>query len=314
MTMNNNWGFNKDDQNWKSTPDIARKLIDIASKGGNFLLNVGPTQEGVIPAASVTRLHEVGDWMKKNGACIYGTTKSPYRKTPFDGRCTVKGKSLYVEAFDWPENGLKLTGLKTPVLSAKTLSGEKLTATVETDEDGNPGVILSRPSQLDPIATVAVLQLAAAPEVTEATSSVSPDEKGSLTLKAEDAEVHGNTMQLQGQGDGQNLGYWTNASDYVTWNVKTKKADLYNVYVDFACDPGSAGATYAVLADEGDEKAQGSIRSTGSWNDFTSQLIGRMRLDAGSHVLTVKALTNPNGAVMNLKSVRLIPLANTTDD
>ena len=74
MTMNDHWGYNKDDQNWKSSADMIRKLIDIASKGGNYLLNVGPTSEGLIPEPSVERLWEMGRWMKQNGQSIYGTT------------------------------------------------------------------------------------------------------------------------------------------------------------------------------------------------------------------------------------------------
>ncbi|MDH4273034.1 MAG: alpha-L-fucosidase, partial [Candidatus Aminicenantes bacterium] len=67
MTMNDNWGYNKNDQNWKSSRELVRKLADIASKGGNFLLNVGPTAEGEFPPASVKRLRAIGEWLKVNG-------------------------------------------------------------------------------------------------------------------------------------------------------------------------------------------------------------------------------------------------------
>ena len=80
MTMNNHWGYNKADQNWKSAATLIRNLIDCASKGGNYLLNVGPTSEGLIPGASVERLAEIGKWMKVNGEAIYGTTASPFKK------------------------------------------------------------------------------------------------------------------------------------------------------------------------------------------------------------------------------------------
>ena len=78
MTMNDTWGFKSYDTNWKSTETIVRNLVDIASKGGNYLLNVGPTAEGEIPAASVERLAGVGAWMAANGEAIYGTTASPF--------------------------------------------------------------------------------------------------------------------------------------------------------------------------------------------------------------------------------------------
>ncbi len=80
MTMNNTWGFKSDDNNWKPTETLIRNLVDIASKGGNYLLNVGPTSEGEIPAPSIERLQQVGEWMKVNSEAIYATTASPFKK------------------------------------------------------------------------------------------------------------------------------------------------------------------------------------------------------------------------------------------
>ena len=126
MTMNDNWGYNKNDQKWKSSEDLVRKLIDIASKGGNFLLNVGPTSEGVFPDASIQRLSEIGEWMKMNGESIYGTKASPFQKLAW-GRCTQKAKGqntvLYFQVFDWPADGqLAIPGLKNKLLEAYALN------------------------------------------------------------------------------------------------------------------------------------------------------------------------------------------------
>jgi alpha-L-fucosidase len=107
MTMNNHWGYNKHDQNWKSATTLIRNLVDCSSKGGNYLLNVGPTAEGLIPATSLERLQQIGRWTKANGASIYGTTASPIG-LPKWGRCTAKGDTLYLHVFDWPKDG-KLT-------------------------------------------------------------------------------------------------------------------------------------------------------------------------------------------------------------
>jgi alpha-L-fucosidase len=73
MTMNDTWGFKKNDNNWKSSETLIHNLIDIAAKGGNYLLNVGPTAEGLIPAASVDRLTDMGNWLNINGEAIYAT-------------------------------------------------------------------------------------------------------------------------------------------------------------------------------------------------------------------------------------------------
>jgi len=108
MTMNNNWGYNSHDNNWKSAEDLIRKLADIASKGGNFLLNVGPTAEGVFPPPSIERLETIGKWMRVNGEAIYGTQASPFPALEW-GRCTQKaidgGTRLYLHVFDWPKDG-----------------------------------------------------------------------------------------------------------------------------------------------------------------------------------------------------------------
>ena len=104
MTMNDTWGYKSYDDNWKSSEDLIRKLADIASKGGNFLLNVGPTPEGLIPRASVQRLRDMGEWMAVNSESIYGTMASPIGR-PDWGRCTAKGQKLYLHVFDWPTDG-----------------------------------------------------------------------------------------------------------------------------------------------------------------------------------------------------------------
>jgi alpha-L-fucosidase len=82
MTLNDTWGYKSYDNNWKSTETIVRNLVDIASKGGNYLLNVGPTSEGLIPAPSVELLKAVGAWMKVNSQAIYATTASPFKRLP----------------------------------------------------------------------------------------------------------------------------------------------------------------------------------------------------------------------------------------
>ncbi len=107
MTMNDTWGYKHFDENWKSDTTLIRNLVDIASKGGNFLLNVGPTAQGLIPIPSVDRLKAIGSWLKVNGESIYGTEASPVEK-PAWGRYTVKGNRIYAHVFDWPADG-KLT-------------------------------------------------------------------------------------------------------------------------------------------------------------------------------------------------------------
>jgi alpha-L-fucosidase len=148
MTMNSTWGYKSFDENWKSTDTLLHNLIDIASKGGNYLLNVGPTSEGGIPQPSVERLKEIGAWMKANSEAIYGTTASPFTNQLSWGRCTKKvtknGATLYLHVFDWPGDGkLVVPALEGKVRSAKLLaSGVKLPMNVSA----NGELILSLPA------------------------------------------------------------------------------------------------------------------------------------------------------------------------
>jgi alpha-L-fucosidase len=169
MTMNDHWGYNQHDQHWKSKEDLIRKLVDIASKGGNFLLNVGPTAEGLIPQPSVERLEAIGQWMKSNGESIYGSSASPFEKLDW-GRCTQKQladgtTALYLHVFQWPKDGkLLVPTLENKVLKAYLLADTTPAALPVAQEKGE--VVVSVPAQApDPINTVVVLMIEGRPAV-----------------------------------------------------------------------------------------------------------------------------------------------------
>jgi alpha-L-fucosidase len=127
MTMNGTWGYKSYDHKWKTPETLIHNLIDIASKGGNYLLNVGPTAEGEFPQESITTLKKMGEWMKVNGEAIYATKASPLQPLSW-GRCTSKpeGKNtiLYFSVFNWPADGkLTIPGLKNEIIGAKMLDG-----------------------------------------------------------------------------------------------------------------------------------------------------------------------------------------------
>jgi alpha-L-fucosidase len=159
MTLNNHWGYNAYDHNWKSSTDLIRKLADICAKGGNFLLNVGPTAEGEFPPACVERLQAVGQWLRVNGEAIYGTSRSPFPYLPW-GVATRKGGTLYLHVFDWPKDGKLVVPLSNKAKSASLLaSGEKLSV---TSADGK--LVIKVPATApDAAASVVALQIEGEP-------------------------------------------------------------------------------------------------------------------------------------------------------
>jgi alpha-L-fucosidase len=168
MTMNGHWGYNAYDDRWKSTEDLLRKLIDIVSKGGNFLLNVGPNQYGIIPEVCQQNLREMGAWLNLNGEAIYGTQASPFPFLSW-GRATRKGQTLYLHVFDWPKDGklvvpfgnkitkavlladaktnLKVTsGKEKSTIQLPAYAPDKIASVIAVNFDGEP-VVMPVPSQ-----------------------------------------------------------------------------------------------------------------------------------------------------------------------
>ena len=177
-TLNHTWGFKKDDTDWKTPEDLTFKLVDIVSKGGNYLLNVGPTSEGVIPQASQDNLRAVGRWLKVNGEAIYGAGPTPFgdelgapdtsRKdkagkpmftATTDWRCTTKPGKLYLTIFKWPAGSFELANVSKKAKKAYllTAAGHK---SLKVRQQGNHVNIALPPQAPDPTASVVVLETA----------------------------------------------------------------------------------------------------------------------------------------------------------
>ena len=176
MTMNRHWGYNKNDNDWKSAESLIRNLVDIVSKGGNYLLNVGPTPEGVFPAPAVDRLDEMGQWLKVNGTAIYGAGPTPfgeelgaYSATEKDAlgkpkfvpgdkwRFTTKPGKLYVILYQWPASPLELPPMKDKVIGASLLSAPSTPLTINRE---NGGMAVQLPGLApDKVASVIALDL-----------------------------------------------------------------------------------------------------------------------------------------------------------
>jgi len=166
-SMNTSFGFNRNDHNWVDAKDIVLRLVDIVSKGGNYLLNVGPTSEGLIPQPSIDRLMEVGAWMETNGEAIYGSSpwkafrdgpplhdeagKAPKRdaRSAVDIRFTAKGNSLYAICLAWPDKDLLVRALAPKGAAPRAIAAVRMLGSKEaiTWRQTNDGLALSVPRE-----------------------------------------------------------------------------------------------------------------------------------------------------------------------
>lgn len=300
MTMNDTWGYKSDDDRWKSTEVLIRNLVDIVSKGGNYLLNVGPTAQGEIPAASIERLKEVGAWMRVNGDAIYGTSASPFRRLPW-GRCTKKvagdGATLYLHVFDWPEDGrLLVPGLGSRVVSAAVLAtGARVPAASTAD-----GVVLRLPTKApDPISATVVLEVDGALEV-EQSVWIQQAADGSITLLADDASLHGDSLRVEHTPG--NLGYWVNAGDWAEWQFRVSQPGDFNVTVEVA---STGSAAFEVGC--GGRSLRVEFPNTGDYGRYQKIEAGVLRAVPGGSVTVRVKPVRQGWTPVNLRSVKLVP-------
>ncbi len=301
MTMNNTWGFKSYDHNWKSTETLICNLADIASKGGNYLLNVGPTCLGEIPEPSIERLKQVGQWMKVNGESIYATTASPFTRLTW-GRCTKKlnaaGATLYLHVFDWPDDGkLLVPGLRNEVRSAWLLATDKTLRTTAGDD----GVTVEVPAgPLDPIDTVVVLEVKGELDIDKVLPKQEAD--GRLALPAPLAEIHGDGAQVESKYGPPNIGFWTNARDWVSWQFQIERPGRFDVTAGIATPASSSRFELAV----GNEKLSVEVLSTGDYGNFKTIKLGTVQIDRGAQELSIKPVRD-QWQPINLREIVLTP-------
>jgi alpha-L-fucosidase len=285
MTMNTSWGYKYYDDNWKSTETLIRMLVDIASKGGNLLLNVGPTAEGEIPQPSVERLEAIGKWMDVNGEAIYGTEASPFFKLTW-GRCTHKdnedGSILYLHVFDWPENNLlRVPGLDTRVRSAYLLADNtrKLTTRFKAND-----LLIELPGEMpDPVNTVVAVETRGALEVT---SNMPVLKEGEISLTTDFADIHnpgyGTHARLEGSGDEAVIVNWVDPRVRLEW--------MFN-----ATEPGTYGIQARINALEsnqltvhiGEREITSKVEPTGG--EFSEADLGEIEVSAtGNQIISIR--------------------------
>ena len=309
MTMNDTWGYKSYDDDWKSSEDLIRKLSDIVSKGGNFLLNVGPTAEGEIPQPSIDRLKDVGRWMKTNGEAIYGTTASPFAKLTW-GRATTKlrrgGGTLYLHVWDWPKDGkLELPGLRSKVRRAVLLAHKRKVGI----EPGEEGVVLALSGDApDPIASIIKVDLGSKLDVVKIWPQQSED--GRVNLSAIEADIHnvlGTDARVESKRGPAFIGNWDDARAWVGWKFRIDKPGAFEVMAEL----GASEAAQAELA-VGEQKLPVAIAATGGTDKYRPVKLGKVQIGApGEHEISLRP-KNKAWKPVHLRAVTLVPASSKT--
>ena len=298
------WSYDKNETVFKPTDEVLQKLVDIASKGGNFLFNIGPMPNGKIRPEEVECLANIGQWTAKYGESIYGTSPCPFHLLKFFGRVTRKEDRLFVHVFDWPaDRRLALPGLKTTVTKAYLL-GDPATEITVDQQPAKDEVILSLPDRApDPFDSVLVVELNGSLKVNPV--EITAASNGSFDLPASYAKIqaqHGQRAKPLSRNGHIYIGNWSNPNDVVVWNFTINAPKQYDVRIDGK--PASDKAVgQQVCVSSGPEKVLGKITADGV------QIDQPLSLNAGKIRLKVELInaerTGPS--VLDLFGVKLMP-------
>lgn len=289
MPISGSWGFKRSDHAFKSTEKLIQNLADIASMGGNYLLNVSPTGEGTLLPQATDRLRAIGAWMRVNSESIYGTTASPLGKLEW-GRCTMKTSgdetTLYMHVFDWPEEGqLLVPGLKNKAKRAYLLDGGAELVAESIDD----GLLLKQfPSApTDPYNSVVAIKLQGEVDV----EAVMPrlDGKGSLVLSAESAYLHNNEgappIRLREDGEASNLSHWTDSQAWAEWPFTVSQPGQYDVYGEMAVQNAMSRFTIGLQG----QPHEVELPSTGGYSKYAKRRLATLTIDrSGEFMLRMK--------------------------
>jgi len=303
-TLNNTWGFKKNDHNWKSPVDLTRLLFDITAKGGNYLLNVGPTAEGLIPEESIKILNEVGEWMNSYSEAIYGADANPFNIEFKWGNITSKPGKLYLGFFDWPSGDFYLEGLKNKVRNVYMLSDgnrEKLSfETIYNRASDHNRLKIELPGKAsDEAVSVVVLEIQGNPDVEK---TICQDADGNIMLHGLLAEAKKGgspyVMNFTARGGGAD---WRDEDVQLKWEFKVEKAGNYEIDV-VSTETGSHGnpvwqGGHEVKVESAGQKAEFVIRNDRSEHNQRSQYWKRIHTNGGvinfpepgKYTLTLKA-------------------------
>jgi alpha-L-fucosidase len=319
VTMNDTWGFKKDDTNWKPTSVLIQQMVQVSSRGGNYLLNVGPTAEGLIPPPSVERLAQVGEWLKVNKEGVYGTRPSPFQYELPWGIITTKSNKIFLHVFKWQKE-LTLFGVKSKVRKASLVSDRKKLKFTQNNDSASDHYALTLelpPDQPDKNDSVIVLDIQGDIQA-DASLMQQPDD--SVTLPAFLSNVHKsdekNGLRFDSRGVAER---WLDKNDWLEWDFKVSKPGSFDVVVLTSEQKYGRDweGGHKLEIEAAGQKLQATVGNDGKeenpanpyWKYVISNM-GRIRIEkAGTFNLSLKPemIETAKKLGLTLVSVKLIP-------
>jgi alpha-L-fucosidase len=310
VTMNDTWGYRKDDNNWKPASTLIRQLVRCASRNGNYLLNVGPTAEGVIPQPSVDRLRTIGEWMKVNGESIYSSHGSPFPYSMEWSMITTRPGKIFVHVFDWPGKTLKIYGIKSNITRAYLMTNPKNSLKILQKSDTKNdlySVTLDVPAEApDKYDSVVVLETDPNSNF-EVFTGLTQQPDGITTMDPLLAKLNkvvaGSTLSID------NRGYvtgWINSEDMISWDFKMFSKGEYELQAITA--PGGGRnptwqSGHKLLVELNGKKLEVTLNNNGKWVDpsnptrsYVISKLGRIKINTiGSQKLIMRVISEQPG-------------------
>jgi alpha-L-fucosidase len=307
MTLNEHWGYDRNDHRWKEAPEVIRQLVRVVSMGGNYMLNVGPMADGRFPADAVRILNRVGQWMKTNGESIHGTTALPLGKLAW-GYCTAKPGKLFLHVFEWPRDGqLLVPGVRNAVRSAWLL-GDSKRKKLEVKRASREDLKLALPAApADPIDSVIVLEIDGAPDI-DSTQTLVSQPGCTNVFGAASAAIHGKDARYQGQSLISRrydiIARWSDPQTWAGFRLRVADPGAFKVLVTYNTGADSAGNEFQVTI--GPHTLSERVQS--GLDVFETFTLGTVRLEPGAYEMAIRPKTLRKGSRMpDIHSVTLVP-------
>ena len=303
-TTNDSWAYAWYDQYWKSPKEILHRLIACVGRGGTYMLNIGPTGEGVVPERACETLRGAGEWIQRYPQVVYGTEASPWKHVMPWGDITRKDNRLYLCVFDWPASGkLYLPGLQTEIESANLLIGDDSKAIQHTKSNG--WVVFDLPPRA-PEKLVSVIEVLTT-EAPKADTTFGVDPNLGTEIHAEFAtasdvqKTQKRWMEKFGEWKGTiRMHDWKEKSK-ATWEVEVHTPGNHNIDLTYS---GKGRLVWKVEI-EGGEKIQNQQNSSHNYQEFP---IGWVKFDKpGRYKVSVSCVEGDLESA-SLKAIRLTPV------